>query len=67
MNKKGRKEKIKDSRAIYLKKKEMKNRGISELDNTPPTILPSFENTSSIITDNEYEIDSEIIDLYKKN
>lgn len=35
-----------------------KNRGI--IEETPPTIYPTFENSGSIITDNEYEVKAEL-------
>lgn len=48
---------------IYINK----NRGI--IEETPPTISPDFVNSGSIITDNEYEVTSEInnININKKD
>ncbi len=47
-------------------KKSKKNRGIKSVEETPPIVYPTFENSGSIITDNEYEVNSENIEIEKE-
>ena len=63
---KKRKEKKEEGKQVQIT--EYKNRGNKndKLEDTPPIVYPSFENSGSIITDNEYEITSEINNNYKE-
>lgn len=61
MNKQSQKERKKNNKkeGIFpIKKKDKKNRGRNNI--TSPLLTQSFQKTGAIITDNEYEIKSEI-------
>ncbi len=61
--------KKKSKNNTHFKKEEKntkKNRGIKSIEDIPPTIYPTFENSGSIITDNEYEVNSENNEIKKE-